>query len=93
MKTEPSKKKPGRAGEQGTGKAGSHKENIDHNSLNGKDIVMTGKDKNGKTVHVHRGDLARMNVLHDSWCPLLNGGEICRCNPDTYLEIITRGDA
>jgi hypothetical protein len=87
----PKNRRPRRAGEHRTGKAGSRKKNIDQTSSNGKDIVMTGKDQNGKTVYLRRGDLARMNVLHDSWCPLLNGGKVCRCNPDTYLEIIARG--
>lgn len=52
--------------------------------------IMTGRDKNGRPVDVYRGDIARLVVEHDNWCPMLNGGTDCRCNPTQYLEIISR---
>lgn len=52
--------------------------------------LMTGRDKNGRRVDVYPGDIARVIVQHDSWCPMLKNTGPCRCNPDSYIEIISR---
>lgn len=32
------------------------------------------------------GSIVDVVVKHDDWCPMLNGGTVCSCDPDVEIE-------
>lgn len=36
---------------------------------------------------IKKGEVNILDVLHDDWCPFLNGNGDCTCNPELVLQI------
>jgi hypothetical protein len=79
------------AGFRGGNGGEPNKETIHRAPTDGKpEPLLSGKDKQGRAVHVYPGDVARLVFQHDNWCPMVKGGTECRCKPDSYIEILSR---
>lgn len=35
---------------------------------------------------IPQGSVAMPEIRHERWCPLLNGGDRCACNPEVWIE-------
>jgi hypothetical protein len=54
------------------------------------EIILSVPGEDGKPVHLRRGEVGRLEVLHDSWCPMLKGTGDCTCEPEYKLNVLPR---